>query len=163
MNNVIFTTSIAIGRRKETSLHNCNNKLWWAINLNRKNIKIYTFESRPGHCSGWIWVYYSCGSPASLRWDVKPRSGLRAYAFQIMRGPKSTWMTKQKFRGPEIYRYGRHINQTKAEWSCCTLDTSSCLSPSVCSVETQRVNGLTRNTNKGIAKKKKQKQKHKKI
>ena len=62
-----------------------------------------------------IWMYYSCGSAASFRWDVKPRSGLRAHAFKIMRGPKRTWMTKRKSRGPETYRYGRHINPTKAE------------------------------------------------
>ena len=34
------------------------------------------FESRPGHCAAWIWVYYSCGSAASFGWDVKPRSSL---------------------------------------------------------------------------------------
>ena len=59
------------------------------------------FKSRPGHCAGWIWVY---GSAASFGWDVKPRSGLRAHAFKIMRRPKRTWMTKQKSRGPETYR-----------------------------------------------------------
>ena len=63
------------------------------------------FESRPGHCAGWIWVYYSCGSAASFGWDVKPRSGLRAHAFKNMRGPKRTWMTKRKSRGPETGRY----------------------------------------------------------
>ena len=62
-----------------------------------------------------IWVYYPCGSAASFGWDVKPRSGLRAHAFKNMRGPKRTWMTKRKSRGPETYRYGRHINPTKAE------------------------------------------------
>ena len=62
-----------------------------------------------------IWVYYPCGSAASFGWDVKPRSGLRAHAFKIMRGPKRTWMTKRKSRGPETYRYGRHIYPTKAE------------------------------------------------
>ena len=34
------------------------------------------FESGSGHCAGWIWVYYSCGSAASFGWDVKPRSSL---------------------------------------------------------------------------------------
>ena len=62
-----------------------------------------------------IWVYYPCGSATSFGWDVKPRSGLRAHAFKNMRGPKRTWMTKRKSRGPETYRYGRHIYPTKAE------------------------------------------------
>ena len=59
------------------------------------------FDYGPGgHCADWIWVYYSCGSAASFRWDVKPRSGLRAHAFKNMRGPERTWMTKRKSRGP---------------------------------------------------------------
>ena len=52
-----------------------------------------------------IWVYYPCGSATSFGWDVKPRSGLRAHAFKNMRGPKRTWMTKRKSRGPETGRY----------------------------------------------------------
>ena len=71
-------------------------------------------SSNPGR-SAWIWVYYSSGSAASFGWDVKPRSGLRAHAFKNMRGPKRTWMTKRKSRGPETYKYGRHINLTKVE------------------------------------------------
>ena len=67
------------------------------------------FESGSGHCADWIRVYYACGSAASFRWDVKPRPGLRAHAFKNMRGPKRTWMTKRKSRGPETYRYSRHI------------------------------------------------------
>ena len=55
-----------------------------------------------------IWVCYPCGSATSFGWDVKPRSGLRAHAFKIMRGPKRTWMTKRKSRGPETYRWCRH-------------------------------------------------------
>ena len=55
-----------------------------------------------------IWVCYPCGSAASFGWDVKPRSGLRAHAFKFMRGPKRTWMTKRKSRGPETYRWCRH-------------------------------------------------------
>ena len=72
--------------------------------------------SNPGRAA-WILVYYwySCGSIASFGWDVKPRSGLRAHAFKNMRGPKRSWMTKRKSRGPETYRYDRHINPTKAE------------------------------------------------
>ena len=59
------------------------------------------FDYGPGgHCADWIWVYYSCGSAASFRWDVKPRSGLRAHAFKNMRGPERTRMTKRKSRGP---------------------------------------------------------------
>ena len=80
------------------------------------------FESRPGHCAGWIYVYYSCGSAASFGWDVKPRSGLRAHAFKIMRGPKRTWMTKRKSRGPETDRYRIHVppaNRRAPEWSVC--------------------------------------------
>ena len=74
------------------------------------------FQSRPGRCAGWIWVYYSWGSAASFGWDVKPRSSLCAHAIKIMRGPKRTWMTKRKSRGPETYIYGRHTkNPTKAE------------------------------------------------
>ena len=55
-----------------------------------------------------IWVCYPCGSATSFGWDVKPRSGLRAHAFKNMRGPKRTWMTKRKSRGPETYRWCRH-------------------------------------------------------
>ena len=40
---VIFATSIAIDNKKETFLHNCNNKLYWTIILNPKNIKTYIF------------------------------------------------------------------------------------------------------------------------
>ena len=40
------------------------------------HVKGSGFESRPGHCAAWIWVYYSCGSAASFGWDVKPRSSL---------------------------------------------------------------------------------------
>ena len=59
-------------------------------------------------------VYYSCSATSSAR-DVKQGCSLRTHAFKIMRGLKRTWMTKRKSRGPETYRYGRHLNPTKAE------------------------------------------------
>ena len=40
--------------------------------------------------------------PSSAR-DVKQGCSLRTHAFKTMRGLKRTWMTKQKFRGPETY------------------------------------------------------------
>ena len=60
-------------------------------------------------------MYYSCGSAAPFGWDVKPRSGLRAHAFMIMRGPKRTWMTKRKSRGPETDRYPAYMYLLQTE------------------------------------------------
>ena len=54
-------------------------------------------------------IYFISISPSSAR-EVKQECRLRAHAFKIMHGPKRTWMTKRKSRGPETYRYGRHIN-----------------------------------------------------
>merc|ERR1712074_67449 len=106
------------------------------------------FDSCPGH-RVYPWErYLSSISPPSAR-GVKQGCRLCTHAFKIMHGRKRTWMAKRKSRGPETYRYGRHINPTKAGEAGCTLDTSDCWSLSVCSVGTQRVNGLTRNPNMG--------------
>ena len=105
--------------------------------------------------AAWIWACYPCGSAATARWDVKPRSGICMHAFKIMRGPKRTWMTKRKSKGPETYRYGRHINPTMAEWSWLHTRHLRLLKSLSVQCRNLRANRLTRNPNKGIEKKKK--------
>ena len=97
-------------------------------------------------------VYYSCSATSSAR-DVKQGCSLRTHAFKIMRGLKRTWMTKRKSRGPETYRHGRHLNPTKAEWSWLHTRHFRLLESLSVQCGNPRVNGLTRNPNKGIAKK----------
>ena len=80
--------------------------------------------------------------------DIKQGRSLRTHAFKNMRRLKRTWMTKRKSRGPETYRYGRHIYPTKVEWSWLhTWHFGRLESLSVQCGNPIWINGLTRNPN----------------
>jgi len=68
-----------------------------------------------------------------------------------MRGLKRNWMTKQKSRVSETYRYERHMTPTKPEGTWLHTRHFRLLdSLSVQCGNPKRVNGFTRNPNKGI-------------